>query len=112
VVEAAQRAGAGLLALKGMARTVWPEGTNREQRPWRKCWYEPITDEELAGLALRFTLSLPVTAAIPPGHQELWELALRVAQDPQPLTPEEEQRVRALAMQTAPLFQTAAAAAA
>src|SRR5919109_1497892 len=112
VVEAARRAGAGLLALQGMARTPWPDGTTREQRPWRKAWYEPITDEELASLALRFTLSLPVTAAIPPGHQELWELALRVAQDPQPLTPEEEQRVRALAMQTEPLFQTTAAAAA
>mgnify|MGYP000669322757 CR=1 FL=1 len=111
VVEAAQRAGAGLLALKGMARTRLPEGTTREQRPWRKCWYEPITDEQLAELALRFTLSLPVTAAIPPGHIELWEMALRVAQDPRPLTAEEERRVRELAMQTVPLFQTTAAAA-
>lgn len=110
VVEAAQRAGAGLLALKGMARTRWPEGMSREQRPWRKCWYEPITDEQLAELALRFTLSLPVTAAIPPGHIELWEMALRVAQDPRPLTVDEERRVRELAMQTEPLFQLAAAA--
>src|SRR6266540_428618 len=69
VVAAAQRHGAGLLALKGMARTKWPEGTTREQRRWQKAWYEPIDEERFASLALRFTLSLPVTAAIPPGHQ-------------------------------------------
>lgn len=107
VVEAAQRAGAGLLALKGMARTRWPEGTTREQRPWRKAWYEPIEDEQTAELALRFTLSLPVTALIPPGHVELWEMALRVAQDPRPLTADEEQRLRALAARTQPIFAAA-----
>ena len=107
VVEAAQRAGAGLLALKGMARTKWPEGTTREDRRWQKAWYEPIEDEPTAELALRFTLSLPVTAAIPPGHRELWEMALRVAQDPRPLTVEEERRVRALAGQTEPIFRAA-----
>lgn len=107
VVEVAQRAGAGLLALKGLARTGWPDGTTIEQRPWRKCWYEPITDEETASLALRFTLSLPVTAAIPPAHIELWEMALRVAQDPRPLAPEEEARLRALAQATEPLFPLA-----
>jgi aryl-alcohol dehydrogenase-like predicted oxidoreductase len=107
VVEAARQAGAGLLALKGMARTHWPEGTTRETRPWRKAWYEPIEDEETASLALRFTLSLPVTAAIPPGHVELWEMALRVAQDPRPLSPEEERRLHELAERTEPLFSAA-----
>ncbi|HEX5414222.1 MAG TPA: aldo/keto reductase [Chloroflexota bacterium] len=105
VVEAAQKAGAGCLALKGMARTKWPEGLGRDQRAWSKCWYEPITDPSLAELALRFTLSLPITAAVPPGHAELWELAHRVAADPQPLSPEEESRLRATASQTEPLFR-------
>ncbi|MGH2354154.1 MAG: aldo/keto reductase [Chloroflexota bacterium] len=107
VVQAAQQAGAGLLALKGMARTKWPEGTTREQRRWHKAWYEPIDDEQTAELALRFTLSLPVTAAIPPGHAELWALAVRVAQDPRPLTVEEERQIRALAGQTEPIFRAA-----
>jgi len=108
VVEAAQKRGAGLLALKGMARTRWPEGLAREQRTWTKTWYEPIDDPELASLALRFTLGLPVTAAIPPGHKELWELAYRVAADPRPLTADEEARLRAIAAETAPLFSRAA----
>jgi aryl-alcohol dehydrogenase-like predicted oxidoreductase len=108
IVEAAERAGAGLLALKGMARTKWPEGLPREQRAWPKCWYEPITDRGLASLALRFTLGLPITAAVPPGHHELWEMALEVAADPTPLTAAEEARLRQAAEETDPIFQAAA----
>lgn len=108
VIAAAQRAGAGLLALKGMARTKWPEGTSREERSWHKCWYEPITDPELAELALRFTLGLPITAAVPPGHAELWEIAYRVAAAPRPLSESELARVREIAGVTEPLFSTAA----
>jgi aryl-alcohol dehydrogenase-like predicted oxidoreductase len=107
VVAAAQRKGAGLLALKGMARTKWPEGTTREQRRWQKAWYEPIDEGRFASLALRFTLALPVTAAVPPGHQALWEMAVRVAQDPTPLSAEEERALRALAEQNEPIFQAA-----
>lgn len=107
LVAAAQATNTGLLALKAMARTTWPEGTTEQTRTWRKCWYEPIDDEEMASLALRFTLSLPVTAAIPPAHRELWEIALRVAQDPRPLSPGEEARVRDLAAATVPLFPLA-----
>jgi aryl-alcohol dehydrogenase-like predicted oxidoreductase len=108
VVEAAQKAGAGCLALKGMARTKWPEGLGRDQRAWSKCWYEPITDPAFAELALRFTLGLPIAAAVPPGHAELWEIAYRVAADPKPLSPEEEARLRATAAQTEPLFRNVA----
>ena len=107
VVAAAERHGAGLLALKGMARTKWPEGLAREQRAWPKAWYEPIADRELAGLALRFTLGLPITAAVPPGHAELWEIAYEVASDPRPLSPAEEARLRELARGTDPLFRAA-----
>ena len=108
VIEAARNAGAGCLALKGMARTKWPEGLAREQRNWSKCWYEPISDPEFAELALRFTLGLPITAAVPPGHAELWEIAYRVAGDPKPLSAEEEARLRAVAAETEPLFKNVA----
>jgi aryl-alcohol dehydrogenase-like predicted oxidoreductase len=107
IVEAAQRRGAGILALKPMARTALPEGTTVEQRPRAKAWYEPIEDEELASLAVRYTLSLPVTATVPPGHPDLWEIAFRAGADPVPLTPEEESRLTAIARQTAPLFHAA-----
>ena len=104
VIEAAQKAGAGLLALKGLAQTSFPEGTTVEQRQWRKAWYQPITDPESASLAFRFTLSLPITAAIPPGHVELWERAMSIAEDPRPLSADEMQRLQELADRTIPLF--------
>jgi aryl-alcohol dehydrogenase-like predicted oxidoreductase len=107
VVEAAKDAGVGLLALKGMARTKWPEGLAPEDRPFQT-WYEPITEEEIASLAMRFTLSLPVSAAIPPGNAKLWDVAMRVAQDPQPLSAQEEKRVRELAAATDPIFHSVA----
>ena len=107
VVDAALDAGVGLLALKGMARTKWPEGLAPEDRPF-KTWYEPITNVEVASLAMRFTLSLPVTAAIPPGNAKLWDVAMRVAQDPQPLSAQEEKRVRELAAATDPIFHSVA----
>jgi aryl-alcohol dehydrogenase-like predicted oxidoreductase len=108
IVAAAQKAGAGLLALKGMARTKWPEGVKGADRGWAKCWYEPITDRETASLALRFTLGLPITAAIPPGHRELFEMAIDVAADPKPLSAAESERLRSLAASTEPLFAAAA----
>lgn len=104
VVAAARETGAGLLALKAMARTKWPEGCKREETRWPKCWYEPVEDERMAALAVRFTLSLPVAAVVPPGHRELWEIAMGVGQDPRPLTPEEEGALRDLAGQAEPLF--------
>lgn len=109
VVEAAQRRGAGLLALKGMARMKWPDdGVPREQRRWPKAWYEPLDDPAKAELALRFALGLPITAAIPPGHVELFDIALRVAGDPRPLDEAEQARLRELAGDAEPLFRAAA----
>ncbi|TAK25815.1 MAG: aldo/keto reductase [Chloroflexota bacterium] len=108
IVEAARKRGAGMLALKGMARTAWPSGTTKESRGWSKCWYEPLTDRRQASLALRFTLGLGVAAAIPPGHAELFALALDVASEPTPLSASEENELRALAAATEPLFKAAA----
>jgi aryl-alcohol dehydrogenase-like predicted oxidoreductase len=103
LIDTAMGRGAGLLGLKAMALTNLPAGTKREERPWHKCWYQPIEDEELAALALRFTLSLPVTAAIPPGDTRLWERAYRAVQDLQPLSVAERTRLEEAARQTKPL---------
>lgn len=108
VVAAARRHGAGILALKGMARTRWPEGTTRDDRRWRKAWYEPLDDRRLAALAMRFTLGLGVTAAIPPGHAELFDLAVEIAGDLAPLDAGERAEVEELASRTEPLFRSAA----
>jgi aryl-alcohol dehydrogenase-like predicted oxidoreductase len=107
VVEEAVRRGVGRLALKAMARQKWPEGADRSA--WPKCWYEPCTDPEEAALALRFTLSQPITAAIPPGEARTLRRALDVAENLQPLSDEEREELRRRATGLAPFFELAAA---
>ena len=104
VLARAEEKGMGRLALKAMARTVWPEGTKEEETEFPKCWYEPCSDPEEAALALRFTLSLPVTAAIPPGDGNLFRIALDVAGRYKPLTAEEKEQLKARASALKPLF--------
>jgi aryl-alcohol dehydrogenase-like predicted oxidoreductase len=105
VVERARQKGVGRLALKAMARTPWAEG---QPRTFSKTWYEPISDPEEAALALRFTLSQPITAAIPPGEAELFRLAVRIAEQFQPLDQEELAEVRRRACTLKPIFRLAA----
>ena len=67
-----------------MAQTVWPAELKKEARAYPKCWYQPIDDRETARLALRFTLNQEVTAAIPPGDERVFDLALDLASAPLP----------------------------
>ncbi len=107
VVRKAVEKGVGRLALKSMARQKWPDGADRSQFP--KCWYEPCLDDREVRLALRFTLSQPVTSAIPPGEMEFFETAVSVAADFQPLEEAEREELRQRAVGLTPFFQTAAA---
>ena len=70
--EAARDRGTGILALKALAKGPVREG---EKQKWPKCWYVPFDTLAEASMALEFTLSKPVTAAIAPGHAELLWLA-------------------------------------
>jgi aryl-alcohol dehydrogenase-like predicted oxidoreductase len=107
VVERAAQKGVGRLALKAMARQKWPEGADRSQ--WPKCWYEPCSDPREASLALRFTLSQPITAAVPPGEPRIFSIALDTCEDFQPITDEEREELRQRALGLVPFFETAAA---
>lgn len=100
VVEMAQSRGAARLALKSLAKSRIPKGGDR---PFERCWYEPVSDPELASLALRFTLSQPITAAIPPGDPGLWEMAVRLGQEFSPITDEEIDLLRTKALENTPL---------
>jgi aryl-alcohol dehydrogenase-like predicted oxidoreductase len=102
VIAAAKEKKMGILAIKALARQPWPDDTQR--RDWPKCWYQPILDPEEAALSLRFTLSHPVTAAVPPGDKRLFRKALELAPGYTPLRPEEEKRVREIAAGLSPLF--------
>jgi len=101
VMEKAREKEMGILALKAMAWRRWEEG---EERNIDKTWYKPFTDKEEAREGLRFTLSHPVTAAIPPGHEKLFSMALKLAKDFSPMDEQEIQSIKKKAMQTEPLF--------
>ena len=104
VISEAEKRGVARLALKGAAHHALED---RGIRVREKCWYAPIEDRDLLKLALRWTLSQPITAAIPPGDPELWQMAVEVAQDFTPITPDEELRLRENARGRKPLFELA-----
>jgi predicted aldo/keto reductase-like oxidoreductase len=101
ILEHAKKKGVARLALKSMAHTTWPD---RNHEAWRKCWYKPIDNPELAEKAVRFTLSEDITAAIPPGEEKLFHMALDFAARFRPLEPKEREDLLAQARGVRPLF--------
>jgi len=103
VLAKAQEKKMGILALKAMAKGPWPQGADKSKYP--KCWYEPLIGQEDIRMGLRFTLSHPVTAAVPPGEAELWKMAVNVSDKLQPLTREEIQSIKERGAKGNPLFK-------
>lgn len=106
VHKRAREANRGILALKPMAHQRWPEGTRGSERRWAKAWYEPFDQIDKVSLGLRFTSQLPVHSMIPPGHWELFKMAVGLAQAGAltPLNDNEREMVRAIAMDSEPIF--------
>jgi len=103
VMARAQEKNMGILALKAMAKGPWPTGTDRSRYP--KCWYEPLVAPEDIKMGLRFTLSHPVTAAVPPGEAELFRIALDLRNDLKPLKKTEVVKIKEKASSGIPLFK-------
>ena len=106
VVAKAEETGAARLALKALAYGKIAEG---EEKKYNKCWYHPIDDRELADLALRFTLSQPITAAIPPGEVKFFDMALDIAAQFRPVDEAEIAVLRQRSEAAVPLFRLNAA---
>jgi aryl-alcohol dehydrogenase-like predicted oxidoreductase len=107
VMEKAQEKGVARLALKAMARRPWEEGADRSIA--QNTWYEPHTDSGDGELALRWTLSLPITAAVPPGDPTLFFRALDFAERFRPLSDEEYTEAERRFGAYRPLFRAATA---
>ncbi|MEW6750229.1 MAG: aldo/keto reductase [Candidatus Latescibacterota bacterium] len=107
VVERAAARATARLALKALAYGKLEPGAEKR---YGKCWYEPIDEPELASLALRFALSQPVTAAIPPGEEKLFRLAMEIAERLSPITPEEVEELRRRTPDATPFFELQRAA--
>lgn len=101
IIDACKRNRASRLALKAMAMTHWKDG---EHHHFPNCWYSPISDERISELALRWTLSQDVTAAVPPGDPVLFRRALRFASRFTEVSADEVDELRLIAMQQDPIF--------
>ncbi len=101
VFAEAEKRGMGILALKAIALTPLAEG---EPKFDKNVWYRPVQDEEIMKMALKFTLSKNITAAVPPGKNTLFLKALEFMNDFKPITEEEINRLLALAKTTKPIF--------
>jgi aryl-alcohol dehydrogenase-like predicted oxidoreductase len=101
VIEAARTRSTARLSIKAIARSFWPEGAGRK---WRKEWYQPLEEQDLIDLALRFALSQDVTATVGPGEPLLFRMALEAAENFRPLEADELERLRAFANTLNPLF--------
>ncbi len=107
VLEAAKSKGVARLALKAMARQQWPKDAPL-RRQYPKCWYQPLTDRNEAKLGLYFTLSQSVTAAIPPGEESLFRLALDLAMGFRPVSQKEKETLQQLAQSLDCVFERSA----
>jgi predicted aldo/keto reductase-like oxidoreductase len=84
ILAKAKSKGMARMALKALAFGKWPADMKESDRKYPKCWYQPIDDHEMARLALRFTLNQEITAAVPPGDERIFDLALELASAPLP----------------------------
>ncbi len=100
-LAAARRAGVGILAIKALAKRALRDG---EERPWPKCWYVPVDEPAEVQMALNWTLSLDVTAAVSPSHAELLWLMCDAAEHLSPLSDQEREQVAARTSGLRPIF--------
>jgi len=103
ILKKAQEKNVGILCLKSMAKTVWP-ADQKQNHLEPKCWYQPAGFPDEASLGLRWTLGHPIAAAIPPGEEKYFRLAMDVAQNYKPLEAHEEQALLAGGHGLEPLF--------
>ncbi len=107
VISHAKEKGVARLALKALAQTPWADKHDPARAKHPKTWYKPIDDRELAEKALRFTLSEDITAAVPPGDENIYRMAVDIASHFTPLTAEERQSLLASAKAIKPIFPQA-----
>jgi aryl-alcohol dehydrogenase-like predicted oxidoreductase len=103
ILKKAQEKQMGILCLKSMAKSVWPADQQKDH-PEPKCWYQPAAFPNEASLGLRWTLGHPITAAMPPGDEKYFRLAMDVAQNYKPLETHEEQALLGGGAGVEPIF--------
>ena len=101
VLAEAKKRNMGILAIKAMAQRPWPKNAEKK---YKNCWYEPLEDRELVRLALSWSYSQGITAALPPADENLFRLAVETAPKCKPPTAEEISLLQKTAAESDPLF--------
>ena len=104
IIEKAKAKKMAVMAIKAMIREPWPTEDHPERKMFSKSGYRPLSEPSEVELALRFTLSQPVTAILPPSDEELFWMAVDVAMKFEPLTQSQKKKVRTWGSQTEPIF--------
>lgn len=103
ILKAAGTNGVSCLALKAMARQLWQPGDTRQTHS--KCWYEPLEDPEQLRRAITWTLSHPITAALPPGEYVQFKQALKIVNNGlAPLSTDDIEALKQEAKKLQPIF--------
>ena len=104
VIARARSKQMGIMALKGMAKTTWRQA-EKSDHPHPKCWYQPADFPHEASLGYRWTLSQPITAAIPPGDERYFRLGMDIGQSFEPVTEQERSQLMTGAAGLSPIFR-------
>lgn len=106
IIERCKQKGVAMLALKAMARQQWQKN-DPKRSTFPICWYEPLTQVHEAELGLRYSLSQPIVAALPPSNERMYRLAMALGMDFEPITPEQTQSLESIAKDLNPVFSAA-----
>jgi predicted aldo/keto reductase-like oxidoreductase len=104
VIDYANKRGVSVFAMKSFVRSkLTPEAKKTIYPNW---WYRPIDDPEEIYMALRYSMSLPVTSLVPPGtgSDSIYKMALDLAPSFIPLTEAEKLTLKQEASKLDPLF--------
>jgi aryl-alcohol dehydrogenase-like predicted oxidoreductase len=92
LLKIAKQKDVGVMAIKSVAKGMWPDGQAKEHAHKYGTWYEPFDDEENIRKSLYFTLSQDITAAVLPGELKLWPTMIEAAHKFKPLSKKDQQQ--------------------
>jgi predicted aldo/keto reductase-like oxidoreductase len=102
VLEAAEKYGAAVLAIKPLSTGRWPQGAERK----RKWWYRTTETQQEVDLAMSFTLSQKgVVAGIPPSFLDLLDKSIEAGKSYRPITEARMNKLRQTAKTCESVFQ-------
>ncbi len=101
LLKRAREKGTAVLAIKAIALERWRKG---EKRKYPRLWYRPLAEPEKALLALKFTLTRPVVATVPPADPELFKLVATLAPEASSISRSELRTLQSLSRHYQPIF--------